>query len=140
LVPHILLGESGLEYEAVAIDLKAKRLPDGSDYKAVNPKGAVPALSLDGGEVLTENATILQYIADQAGPTTLLPAEGLARYRVLEWVTYMEAAMRLNNLRWPEKSFPSVNCRPRFFSNLWSSEHAIDQIFGCNRASRCLGG
>ena len=89
LAPHIVLSESGLDFETVAIDLTAKLLPDGSDYKAINPKGAVPALGLDGGEILTENATILQYLADQAGSTTLLPSQGLARYRVLEWVTYM---------------------------------------------------
>ena len=84
LAPHIVLSESGLNFETIAVDLKAKLLPDGRDFKAINPKGAVPALGLDDGEVLTENATILQYLADQANQATLLPAHGLARYRVLE--------------------------------------------------------
>ena len=89
LAPHIVLLESGAEFEAVVVDLRAKKLADGGDYLAINPKGAVPALGLDGGEVLTENATILQYLVDQAGSNDLLPKAGLARYRVLEWVTFV---------------------------------------------------
>lgn len=89
LAPHIVLVESGADFEAVTVDLRAKKLADGSDYLAINPKGAVPALGLDAGQVLTENATILQYLADQAGSEELLPSGGLARYRVLEWVTFV---------------------------------------------------
>jgi len=89
LAPHIVLFESGADFEAVIVDLKAKQLADGSDYLAINPKGAVPALGLDDGQVLTENATILQYLADQAGSEELLPSGGLTRYRVLEWVTFV---------------------------------------------------
>lgn len=93
LAPHIVLYESGASFEAVAVDLGAKTLPDGSDYLAVNPKGAVPALGLDGGEVLTENATILQYLADQGGSDELLPKSGLPRYRVLEWTTFVSTEL-----------------------------------------------
>jgi glutathione S-transferase len=89
LAPHIVLRESGTAFETTIVDVAAKKLADGSDYFAVNPKGAVPAVGLPNGEVLTENATILQYIADQAGAAELLPADGLARYRVLEWATYV---------------------------------------------------
>ena len=64
--PHILLHEIGLDHDAARVDLKAKTLEDGSDYLTVNPKGAVPALQLDSGEVLTENAVILQYLGDRA--------------------------------------------------------------------------
>lgn len=89
LAPHIVLVESASDFEAVAVDLRAKKLANGSDYLAINPKGAVPALGLDDGQVLTENATILQYLADQAGSEELLPSGGLTRYRVLEWVTFV---------------------------------------------------
>jgi glutathione S-transferase len=89
LAPHILLEETGEDYEAIAVDLAAKKLQDGSDYRAVNPKGAVPALEIADGEVLTENAVILQFIADRAGRDDLLPAGGLERYRVLEWMGYI---------------------------------------------------
>jgi glutathione S-transferase len=59
-------------------------------YLDINPKGAVPALELDSGEVLTENAVILQYLGDRAGGSDVLPALGnFRRYRVLEWVNYI---------------------------------------------------
>ena len=89
LAPHILLQESGLDHQPVLVDLRAKKLADGSDYLAVNPKGGVPALDVGDGEVLTENAVLLVYIADTSGREDLLPASGLARYRVLEWLNYI---------------------------------------------------
>ena len=88
--PHILLHEIGLEHDAARVDLKAKKLEDGSDYLAVNPKGAVPALQLDSGEVLTENAVILQYLGDRASwPEVLPPLGDFRRYRVLEMVNFI---------------------------------------------------
>ena len=88
--PHILLHEIGLDHDAVRVDLKAKKLEDGSDYLAINPKGAVPALQLDSGEVLTENAVILQYLGDRANwPEVLPPLGDFRRYRVLEMVNYI---------------------------------------------------
>jgi len=88
--PHILLHEIGLDHDAARVDLKAKRLEDGSDYLAVNPKGAVPALQLDSGEVLTENAVILQFLGDRASwPEVLPPMGDFRRYRVLELVNFI---------------------------------------------------
>lgn len=89
LAPHIALREAGIAFEPVKTDIRAKKLPDGGDYFAVNPKGSVPALGLDSGDVLTENAAILQYIADAAPGGGLIPASGLGRYRVLEWLSYV---------------------------------------------------
>lgn len=88
--PHILLHETGLDHDAERVDLKAKTLADGSDYLKVNPKGAVPALQLDSGEVLTENAIILQYLGDRASwPEVLPPMGDFRRYRVLELVNFI---------------------------------------------------
>lgn len=88
--PHILLHETGIEHDALRVDLKAKKLEDGSDYLAINPKGAVPALQLDAGEVLTENAVILQYIGDRAAwPEVFPPLGQFRRYRVLELVNFI---------------------------------------------------
>lgn len=88
--PHILLHEIGHTHDAARVDLQAKRLEDGSDYLAVNPKGAVPALELDSGEVLTENAVILQYLGDRASwPEVLPPMGDFRRYRVLEIVNFI---------------------------------------------------
>ncbi|MBV9529474.1 glutathione transferase GstA [Sphingomonas sp.] len=88
--PHILLHEIGLDHDAVKVDLKAKTLEDGSNYLDINPKGAVPALQLDSGEVLTENAVVLQYIGDRAAwPEVLPPLGSFSRYRVLELVNFI---------------------------------------------------
>jgi glutathione S-transferase len=88
--PHILLHEIGLTHDAARVDLRAKKLEDGSDYLTVNPKGAVPALQLDSGEVLTENAIVLQYLGDRAAwPEVLPPLGDFRRYRVLEMVNFI---------------------------------------------------
>jgi glutathione S-transferase len=88
--PHILLHEIGLDHDAVRVDLRAKKLEDGGDYLKINPKGAVPALQLDSGEVLTENAVILQYLGDRANwPEVLPPLGDFRRYRVLEMVNFI---------------------------------------------------
>ena len=88
--PHILLHEIGLTHEAERVDLKTKTLEDGSDYLKINPKGAVPALQLDSGEVLTENAVVLQYLGDRTSwPEVLPPMGDFRRYRVLEMVNYI---------------------------------------------------
>ena len=88
--PHILMHEIGLEHDAVRVDLRAKKLEDGSDYLKINPKGAVPALQLDSGEVLTENAVILQYLGDRTSwPEVLPPLGSFSRYRVLELVNFI---------------------------------------------------
>jgi Glutathione S-transferase len=88
--PHILLHEIGLSHDAIRVDLKAKTIEGGGSYLEINPKGAVPALELDNGEVLTENAVILQYLGDRSAATDVLPPVGqFGRYRVLEQVNYI---------------------------------------------------
>lgn len=88
--PHILLHEIGLDHDAARVDLRTKTLEDGSDYLLINPKGAVPALQLDSGEVLTENAIVLQYIGDRTSwPEVLPPLGNFSRYRVLEMVNFI---------------------------------------------------
>ena len=88
--PHILMHEVGLEHDAKRVDLRAKTLEDGGDYLQVNPKGAVPALRVDSGEVLTENAVVLQFIGDLVPDSGVLPSLGdFRRYRVLEIVNFI---------------------------------------------------
>jgi len=90
LASHITLREAGLNVDLKRADTKTKKLEDGSDYFAVNSKGAVPALRLDNGQVLTEGPVILQYLADQKPESHLLPKAGtLERYRVQEWLNYI---------------------------------------------------
>ncbi len=97
LASHIALREAGLAFDLVKTDIRAKKLEDGSDYLAVNPKGYVPALRLDNGEVLTENGAILQYIGDRNPAAKLLPAAGtMERYRVIEWVSFVNSEIHKN--------------------------------------------
>jgi len=90
LSPHIVLNEAGLSFDSETVDLANKKTQSGADYRAINPKGAVPALQLDNGQVLTEGSAIVQYIADQKPATKLAPAAGtLERYRLQEWLNYI---------------------------------------------------
>jgi glutathione S-transferase len=90
LAPHIALREAGLPFDLEKVDGATKKTAGGEDYLAVNPKGAVPAIKLDNGQVLTEGAAIQQYIADQAPGKKLAPAAGtLERYRLQEQLNYI---------------------------------------------------
>lgn len=94
LSPHIALAESGLPYqlESVNLGVNPHQTGSGGDYSAINPKGSVPALQLDNGEILTEGPAIVQYIADQAPNSKLAPANGsLPRYRLQEWLNYISS-------------------------------------------------
>lgn len=90
LVVRIILNELGQHADFEAVDLRTKKTDTHQDFLSINPKGAVPALALDNGKVLTENAVILQYLADTAKATQLLPGLGdFNRYQVLEWLNYI---------------------------------------------------
>jgi glutathione S-transferase len=90
LSPHIALKEAGLPHELVKVDLKAKALEGGEDYNKVNPKGQVPALLLDSGELVTEGQVIAQMIADKVPAKALAPANGTPeRYRLQEWLSFI---------------------------------------------------
>ena len=90
LAPHIVLHEAGVPFEAEKVDNKAKTTKSGENYLDVNPRGMVPALKLDNGEILTEGPAIVQYIADMKPDSGLMPKPGsFERYRVLEWLNYI---------------------------------------------------
>lgn len=90
LVVRIILNEIDVAFEAESVDLRAKTCHQDKDYRKINPKGAVPALELDNGEVLTENAVILQYLANTYKRHDLLPAASdFPHYRVLEWLNFI---------------------------------------------------
>jgi len=90
LASHIALREAGLDFELDKMDRETRRTASGENYLEANLKGSVPALRLDNGEVLTEGAVILQYIADQSPSSGLAPAAGsMERYRLMEWLNYI---------------------------------------------------
>jgi glutathione S-transferase len=97
LSPHIALLEAGLPYDLVKVDLRAKKLENGDDYLKINPKGQVPALVLDSGELVTEGPVIVQMIADKVPAKNLAPARDSAeRYKLLEWLTYINGELHKN--------------------------------------------
>ncbi|MDH2383446.1 glutathione transferase GstA [Bradyrhizobium sp. CER78] len=97
LSPHIALLEAGLPYDLVKVDLRAKKLENGDDFLQVNPKGQVPALALDSGEMVTEGPIIIQMIADKAADKKLAPArDSNERYKLLEWLNYITTELHKN--------------------------------------------
>lgn len=94
LSPHIVLREAGLDVELVRTDVQKKVLGDGSDFRSVNPKGYVPALALDNGELLTEGPAIVQYLADRAPDKHLAPPPGsFERVRLQEWLNFISTEL-----------------------------------------------
>lgn len=90
LSPHIVLLEAGLPFELEKVSLASKKTASGGDYLEVNPKGYVPALRLDDGDVLTEGPAIVQYLADKAPDKQLVPPAGtMARYHAIEWLNFI---------------------------------------------------
>jgi glutathione S-transferase len=87
LADHIALHEAGLKFDRVQVDLKTRRTADGGDFTQINPKGYVPALQFDSGQVLTENIAILSWISDQT--PALGPKGPMARYRLLEMLAFI---------------------------------------------------
>jgi glutathione S-transferase len=97
LSPHIALLEAGLPYDLVKVDVRAKKLENGDDYLEVNPKGQVPALGFDNGEIMTEGPVIVQMIADQAAGKNLAPSNGSPeRYRLQEWLNFITTELHKN--------------------------------------------
>lgn len=94
LSPHIVALEAGIELRLQKVDLKSKTVAAEGDFYGVNPKGYVPALELDNGEILTEGPAIVQYLADLAPQKGLAPsADTFERYRLQEWLGYINSEL-----------------------------------------------
>jgi glutathione S-transferase len=97
LSPHIVASELGIDLELQKVDTKTKKMTPDGDFWAVNPKGYVPALQLDNGEVLTEGPAIVQYLADRKPESGLAPANGtMERYRMQEMLGYINSEIHKN--------------------------------------------
>lgn len=94
LSPHIVAHEAGIELRLQKVDLKTKTIASEGDFFAINPKGYVPALELDDGQILTEGTAIVQYLADLKPEKRLAPPAGtLARYRLQEWLGFINSEL-----------------------------------------------
>ena len=90
LAPHIVIREAALDVGLDKVTFGEKRTTaDGRDFYSINPQGAVPTLELDNGEVLTENAAVLQYLASLAASADLAPQDGMTHWRLLETLNFI---------------------------------------------------
>jgi glutathione S-transferase len=89
MATRIAFYEAGAAARFVEVDPKIKRTRDGADYYAINPLGLVPAIRTDDGEVMTENAAVLQYVADRFPGADLAPPSGMGRARLQQWLCFI---------------------------------------------------
>lgn len=96
LASQIVLRETEQKFDLIKVDFKTKMTVEG-DYLKVTPKGFVPVLKLDDGDLLTEGAVILQWIADKHPEYKLLPPFGAReRYKALEWLNFVASDLHKN--------------------------------------------
>ncbi|MDF2939431.1 MAG: gstB [Gammaproteobacteria bacterium] len=106
LAVRIVINELNVPCEYEAVNLKTHLTESNIDFYSINPKGAVPALALDGSDILTENNVIQQYLADSYDKSgQLLPKSGTERYQILAWMNYVSTEMH-------------KGCSPFFNSNI----------------------
>ncbi|RDI57853.1 glutathione transferase GstA [Microvirga subterranea] len=90
LAVHIAAREAGAPIALEKVDLATRKTETGADFSAINPKGYVPAVALPDGEVLTEAAALLLFVADGQPEAGLVPAPGtIERHRLHEWLTFI---------------------------------------------------
>lgn len=93
MATRIALYEAEAPANFIPVDLRSRRLEDGSDFLTVNPMGQVPVLRTDDGELLTENPVVLQYVADQFPDSHTAPQGGMARYRLQQWLNFITSEL-----------------------------------------------
>jgi glutathione S-transferase len=108
LADHIALHEAGLEFDRIRVDLRTKRTEDGGDFNEINPKGYVPALVLDDGQLLTENVTILAWVAERA--PKLAPGGEPGRIRLIEMLAFLASELHKPFVR---HFFPTSNAEKK---------------------------
>jgi glutathione S-transferase len=100
LAPHIVAREASLAIDLVKVDLATHKTENGEDYFKINPRGYVPALEID-GELHTEVVALVQYLAEQAPQSKLLPAAGtMERFRVNQWLTFVSLELHKGFSPW----------------------------------------
>lgn len=88
MATRIALYEAGAAANYIARD-RHKKLPDGSDFTAINPLGMVPVLRTDDGALITENAAILQYVAARFPDAKLAPTDPVQRAKLQQWLSFI---------------------------------------------------
>jgi glutathione S-transferase len=100
LAAHIVAREAGLALDLVKVDIPTHKTEKGEDYFKINPRGYVPALEID-GELHTEVAALVQYLADQAPQSNLLPPAGsMERFKVQQWLAFVSSELHKTFSPW----------------------------------------
>ena len=100
LAAHIVAREAGLALDLVKVDIPTHKTEKGEDYFKINPRGYVPALEID-GELHTEVAALVQYLADQAPQSNLLPPAGsIERFKVQQWLAFVSSELHKTFSPW----------------------------------------
>jgi glutathione S-transferase len=89
LATRIALYEAGADATFVEVDPKTKKTLDGLDYRTVHPLGLVPAIETESDDLLTENAAILQYVAERYPAASLAPRDPAGRARLQQWLCFI---------------------------------------------------
>lgn len=91
MATRIAAYEAGAEMSFLKVDTKArpKVVEDGTEFLTLNGMGQVPVLRTDDGELIVENAVILQYVADRFPASGLIPADGAERRKVQSWLSFI---------------------------------------------------
>lgn len=135
MAPHIVLREAGYAFDLEKVSLSTKRTAGGEDFTRINPKGYVPALQLNDGQILTEVGVIMQYLADQKPASGLAPAAGtMGRYRLMEWLSFVatEIHKQISPLfnpkitpEWKEIQVARLNDRCDFLTENLAGKHYL---------------
>jgi glutathione S-transferase len=129
LAPHIVIREAGLDVALDKVSFGAeRRTTDGRNFYDINPQGAVPALELDSGEVLTEAQVLIQYLASLAPAKNLAPHDGMARWKLLETLNFI--ATELHKGTSPLFKKPSPEARGAAVKNLVNRFGLLDGKLG----------
>jgi len=94
LASRITMYEAGLPATYTRVDGKTKTTADGRNYLEINPRGQVPAIKTSDGEVLTENVSVLEFLADQSPKANLVPA-GMERTRMRKWLGFVNSEIHV---------------------------------------------
>jgi glutathione S-transferase len=114
MATRISFYEAGVPANFIGVDTRAGRVENGSDFLAINPLGQVPVLRTDEGELLAENAAVLQYVADHVPQAELAPQGGMARYRLQQWLNFTTSGCtRSFSFRCWIRRFPKMARRMR---------------------------
>lgn len=119
---HIALKETGLVFDTEFVDLSTKVTGAGLDYLKINPKGAVPALGLKNGKVITEVTTILTYLADLVPEKNLIPkSSSFERYEMMSLLSFISMDIH--------KNFSAFFYKEKIDSWIEVSKHKLSRSF-----------